>query len=80
MLAANLKQIQQFFVHPHSSLQLPWNSLLLGLLILPINPFFGAIAICWASYKTRRKKHSSIKHKTLNHLLVILSFWFLITT
>jgi O-antigen ligase len=80
MLAANLKQIQQFFVHPHSSLQLPWNSLLLGLLILPINPFFGAIAICWASYKTWRKKHSSIKHKTLNHLLVILSFWFLITT
>jgi O-antigen ligase len=80
MLAANLKQIQQFFVHPHSSLQLPWSSLLLGLLILPINPFFGAIAIFWASYKTWRKKHSSIKHKTLNHLLVILSFWFLITT
>ena len=80
MLAANLKQIQQFFVHPHSSLQLPWSSLLLGLLILPINPFFGAIAIFWASYETWRKKHSSIKHKTLNHLLVILSFWFLITT
>ncbi|EFA72104.1 O-antigen polymerase [Raphidiopsis brookii D9] len=80
MLAANLKQIQQFFVHPHSSLQLPWNSLLLGLLILPINPFFGAIAIGWASYKTWRKKYSSIQRKTLNHLLVILSFWFLITT
>lgn len=80
MLAANLKQIQQFFVHPHSSLQLPWNSLLLGLLILPINPFFGAIAIGWASYKTWTKKYSSIKHKTLNHVLVILSFWFLITT
>lgn len=77
MLGTSLKKT---FYHPDSGLQFPWQSLQFGLLVFPINPFLGAVAISLASLITWAKKYRTISRKPLHQGFAILSFLLLITT
>ncbi|MEA5565249.1 O-antigen ligase [Anabaena sp. UHCC 0399] len=52
--------------HPNPNLQLPWNCLQIGLLIFPLSPFLGFVAIAVASLLTWIKQYRTIIRIPIN--------------
>lgn len=59
-------------------LQNAWNSIQLGLLLFPLLPLVGAIALLWAQFVIWRKQYRTIFRRQLNWVLILLSGWLVV--
>jgi O-antigen ligase len=55
-----------------------WNSIQLGLLLFPLLPLVGAIALLWAQFVIWRRQYRTIFRRRLNWVLIILSGWLVV--
>ncbi|MGL4619098.1 O-antigen ligase family protein [Chroococcidiopsis sp.] len=55
-----------------------WNSIQLGLLLFPLLPLVGAIALLWAQFVIWRKQYRTIFRRRLNWVLILLSGWLVV--
>ncbi|MBR8839389.1 MAG: O-antigen ligase family protein [Stigonema ocellatum SAG 48.90 = DSM 106950] len=76
MLGACLKIA---FPHPNPRLQLPWNLIQLGLLMLPLSPLLGLVGLISAVLVTWRRQYSTIIRRRENWGFGILSVLLIIT-
>jgi O-antigen ligase len=59
--------------HPNPNLQLPWNCLQIGLLIFPLSPFLGFVAIAVAALLTWIKQYRTIIRIPINRGFAVFS-------
>ncbi|MBD2449224.1 O-antigen ligase family protein [Nostoc sp. FACHB-152] len=76
MLGASLKIA---FNHPNPRLQFAWNSLQIGLLVFPLSPFLGFVAIALAALITWLRQYPAIIRRPLNQGFALLSLLLIIT-
>jgi hypothetical protein len=76
MLGASLKIA---FNHPNPRLQFAWNSLQIGLLVFPLSPFVGAVAIILAALIGWLRQYRAIIRRPLNQGFALLSLLLIIT-
>lgn len=70
MLGVSLKSA---FNHPNPRLQLPWNCLQVGLLIFPLTPFLGFVAIALAALLTWIRQYRTVIHIPINRGFAVFS-------
>jgi hypothetical protein len=75
-----IKDKLPFLKHPQSELQFSWNCAQLGLLILPLSPFFGGIFLGLALLGTWVRKYRTIIHRPQNLGFALFSLLLLIST
>jgi O-antigen ligase len=76
MLGASLKTA---FNHPNPRLQFAWNSLQIGLLVFPLSPFLGFVAIALAALISWLRQYRTIIRRPLNQGFALLSLLLIIT-
>ncbi len=77
MLGASLKSA---FRHPNPSLQSPWNYAQVGLLIFPLSPLLGVVALVLALLGTWLRQYHTITHRPQNLGFALLGVLFIVTT
>ncbi|WP_017651414.1 O-antigen ligase family protein [Fortiea contorta] len=77
MLGASLNKA---FDHPQTNLQFPWQCTQWGLLVFPLSPFLGAVAIVLASLVTWSRQHQTIIRRPLNWGFALVSALLIVTT
>jgi O-antigen ligase len=70
MLGVSLKS---GFNHPNPRLQLPWNCLQVGLIIFPLTPFLGFVAIALAALLTWIRQYRTVIHIPINRGFAVFS-------
>ncbi|MBD2593777.1 O-antigen ligase family protein [Nostoc spongiaeforme FACHB-130] len=77
MLGASLNLA---FDHPNPKSQFAWNTFQIGLLIFPLSPFVGVVAIILASLLTWLQQYRQIIRRPINRGFAILTLLLLITS
>ncbi|MCC5636136.1 O-antigen ligase family protein [Nostoc sp. CHAB 5844] len=76
MLGASLKLA---FDHPNPKSQFAWNSFQIGLLIFPLSPFVGAVAIILAALITWLQQYRTIIRRPINQGFALFTLFLVIT-
>ncbi|MBU7587033.1 MAG: O-antigen ligase family protein [Nostoc sp. TH1S01] len=77
MLGASLKLA---FDHPNPKSQFAWNIFQIGLLIFPLSPFVGAVAVILASLLTWLQKYRTIIRRPINRGFALFTIFLVITS
>lgn len=67
------------FYHPNPRLQFAWNSLQIGLLVFPLSPFLGFVAIALAALIGWLRQYRAIIRRPLNQGFALLSLLLIMT-